>query len=135
MRSWIRENSWLYCDLDHLKYINDNFGHLEGDEYLKFFVRVVKENIREEDIFARIGGDEFCILLRSCAREDAQNRMADIQREFSERNKTVYERSFSCGIIEIPENHSPVKLEKLIHEADENMYGQKREHKNSIKIK
>lgn len=124
-----------YCDLDHLKYINDNFGHLEGDEYLKFFVRVVKENIREEDIFARIGGDEFCILLRSCAREDAQNRMADIQREFSERNKTVYERSFSCGIIEIPENHSPVKLEKLIHEADENMYGQKREHKNSIKIK
>ena len=118
-----------YCDLDHLKYINDNFGHQEGDNYLRFFVKIVQENIREEDVFARIGGDEFCILMRNCAGEDARKRMSDIQKEFSLKEKAVYARSFSYGIIEIPEGHGPVRLEKILHEADEVMYDQKRKHK------
>lgn len=130
--------SVCYCDLDHLKYVNDNFGHQEGDVYLKFFVQIVNENIREEDVFSRIGGDEFCILMRECAGADAQSRMADVQKEFSERDKGKYERSFSCGIIEIPEGHGPLDMEEILHKADENMYGQKREHKkqyeNGMKI-
>ena len=121
--------SVCYCDLDHLKYINDNFGHQEGDSYLQFFVKIVRENIRDEDIFARIGGDEFCILLRDCAGEDARKRINEIQEEFSQKEKTLYTRSFSCGIIALPEKHEPVRLEKILHEADEIMYDQKRKNK------
>ena len=55
---------FCYCDLDHLKYVNDRFGHAEGDNYIRRFVDTVQGNIRRGDIFARIGGDEFCLLLR-----------------------------------------------------------------------
>ena len=121
--------SVCYCDLDHLKYINDNFGHQEGDRYLQFFVKTVQEDIRDEDIFARIGGDEFCILLRDCAGKNAWKRINDIQMQFSRKEKKDYARSFSCGIIELPKGHGPVKLEKILNEADEIMYDQKREHR------
>ena len=121
--------SLCYCDLDHLKYINDNYGHQEGDKYLLFFTRIVNENIRDEDIFCRIGGDEFCILLRECSGKNAENRLRDIQRQFTQREETFYSRSFSYGIVEIPENHDHMDLDALLHKADEVMYDQKREHK------
>ncbi len=57
---------FCYCDLDHLKYINDHFGHAEGDWYIRHFVHTVENLIRKEDIFARVGGDEFCIVLQNC---------------------------------------------------------------------
>ena len=119
----------LFVDLDRLKYINDTFGHQEGDAYIRFFVRIVNENIREEDIFARIGGDEFCILMRDCAGDDARKRLSDIQKQFVLREKKNYARSFSCGIVGVPRNHDKVDLDTLLHEADEVMYDQKREHK------
>ena len=50
---------FCYCDLDHLKYVNDRFGHAEGDNYIRRFVDTVQGNIRRGDIFARIGVDEF----------------------------------------------------------------------------
>lgn len=55
--------SLLYLDIDHFKRINDDFGHHVGDGVLECFVQVVGREIRESDVFARIGGEEFCILL------------------------------------------------------------------------
>ena len=61
-----------YCDLDHLKYVNDTYGHSEGDWYIQHFADTVRKNIRCRDIFARIGGDEFCIILKKCPRDEAE---------------------------------------------------------------
>jgi diguanylate cyclase (GGDEF)-like protein/PAS domain S-box-containing protein len=55
--------SLIVIDLDYFKEINDNFGHAIGDEALRQLVRAVKDNLRDQDIFARAGGDEFRILL------------------------------------------------------------------------
>ena len=52
-----------YFDLDNFKQINDQFGHSIGNDVLKFIVNIVRQNIRKTDIIARIGGDEFCLLL------------------------------------------------------------------------
>jgi diguanylate cyclase (GGDEF)-like protein len=53
----------LYADLDGFKALNDGLGHTAGDEYLADFVRQVAKSIRQDDVFARIGGDEFAIYL------------------------------------------------------------------------
>lgn len=65
---------FCYCDLDHLKYVNDRYGHLEGDRYICRFVETVKSCICENDLFARVGGDEFCIILRKCPKEMAERK-------------------------------------------------------------
>ncbi len=55
--------SILYLDIDHFKNVNDTYGHNVGDIVLRKFASVISSNIREEDIFGRIGGEEFLVIL------------------------------------------------------------------------
>ncbi len=121
--------AFCYCDLDHLKYVNDNYGHGEGDWYLRYFVNTVKSHIREKDIFARIGGDEFCMILLDCTKKDAEERILGMQNEFARETTRSYIKSFSCGIVEIVKDHEVMSLEQVMEKADSVMYQQKRAHK------
>ena len=123
-----------YCDLDHLKYINDEYGHTEGDNYIRQFVQIVKSHIRSEDIFARIGGDEFCIVLRGCKYEIAVKKIEQMQILFSNDHSKEYRKSFSCGIIEIAEHHDSVQVKEILKQVDDLMYEQKMEHKKENSI-
>ncbi len=118
-----------YCDLDHLKYINDQYGHAKGDQYLKRFTNLIKGNIREEDIFARIGGDEFCILFGKCSKEVAEKKMLAIQQLFAADREKSYPAGFSYGCEEIEEGNKSVHLEEIMQRADAAMYRQKKLHK------
>ncbi|MDD6661080.1 MAG: GGDEF domain-containing protein [Lachnospiraceae bacterium] len=133
-----------YCDLDHLKYVNDHYGHREGDWYLCHFTECVKHEIRTDDIFARIGGDEFCMILRGCPKQRAEERMIRILARFrgeeslpasDQPNKEshFYPKSFSWGTVEIPQSHGPIEVEEIIHQADGVMYRQKRAHKETYR--
>ena len=122
---------FCYCDLDHLKYVNDNFGHLEGDWYLTFFAETVRNHIRREDVFARIGGDEFCIIIQHCPTDVAIEKLEAILSDFTGDTTTYYSKSFSYGIVEIPAGHGPLDTEAIIQQADEAMYAQKRARKNN----
>ena len=123
-----------YCDLDHLKYVNDNYGHGEGDWYIRHFSDTVSCNIRQEDVFARIGGDEFCIVLRHCQVETARRKMRRIQKIFASEKEHPYKKGFSFGLEEIPEGHGNLIIEDIIGHADRAMYRQKREHTRAKKI-
>ena len=120
---------FCYCDLDHLKYVNDRFGHSEGDRYIRSFVETIQGNIRRGDVFARIGGDEFCLLLRRCTRQTGQQKIERMQELFRQSSTDGYPRGFSCGILEIPEGHPPMDADGLLHEADGRMYTQKEDHR------
>ncbi|EOA2599098.1 GGDEF domain-containing protein, partial [Vibrio vulnificus] len=50
-------------DLDHFKTINDEYGHAAGDKVLKAFCQLVSQEIRQQDLFGRVGGEEFCLVL------------------------------------------------------------------------
>lgn len=118
-----------YCDLDNLKYINDKYGHTEGDCYIRDFVEIVKSHIRAGDIFARIGGDEFCIILRGCEYETAEKKIQEMKDVFCGDGSEKYLRSFSCGIVEVQENHEKTEVMELLQRADVLMYEQKKQKK------
>ena len=61
----------IMIDIDHFKQINDRFGHLVGDAVLRGVVDVVQSSLRESDVFARFGGEEFVVLLRLTQRDEA----------------------------------------------------------------
>ena len=70
-------------DLDGLKRINDSQGHTAGDRYLIQFSRYVIRHLREEDVIARIGGDEFVILLLDCDKTDACDKLEKMRSEIT----------------------------------------------------
>ena len=61
----------MYIDIDEFKGINDSLGHEVGDQLLKQFASRLKENVREEDILCRVGGDEFLVLLNNVKEKKA----------------------------------------------------------------
>ena len=113
-----------YCDLDHLKYVNDNYGHDKGDTYICDFVEILKSNIREDDIIARLGGDEFCILFKNGSIDSINSKMELINEEFS-KQASEYPQSFSFGTVYIDGNKE-TSLLKILQTADQRMYAQKR---------
>ena len=113
-----------YCDLDHLKYVNDNYGHDKGDTYICDFVEILKSNIREDDIIARLGGDEFCILFNNGSIDSINSKMKLINEEFS-KQASEYPQSFSFGTVYIDGNKE-TSLPKILQKADQRMYAQKR---------
>jgi diguanylate cyclase (GGDEF)-like protein len=112
--------------VDKLKYINDHLGHKIGDELLVNVTKIIKENIREMDSLARIGGDEFLIVFPNCDEEKAEEiwqRITKDFKKFNEKNKS-YSIKASHGIshFNVANNKN---ADELITEADEKMYKEK----------
>ena len=124
---------FCYCDLDHLKHVNDTYGHMEGDWYICYFVDIVKQNIREHDVFARVGGDEFCIILKGCPEDVARKKIRQIQADFRAESTRPYDKNFSFGIVKLSGTERNVDIDDILKQADAAMYQQKKEHKNTPK--
>lgn len=116
--------SLVFIDLDKFKSINDTFGHAEGDRALKAFAEQIKTACRESDVFARIGGDEFAILLINTSKERADSvvlRLNQSLDKYNQEAKRGYDISFSYGIVEFnPEKHHT--LDAMLAEGDSLMY-------------
>lgn len=123
---------FCYCDLDHLKYVNDHFGHPEGDAYIITFVDCVRLHLQQEDLFARIGGDEFCVILDNCSLEQARIKFAQIQSDFIKNNQKPYSKNFSFGLVPVNAGHDFLQMEDIIKLADTAMYQQKLIHQRTF---
>lgn len=124
-----REVTLCYLDLDGLKYVNDHFGHNQGDNYIRSFVSHMKSSVRATDIFARIGGDEFCVVIPEVEKETAEKKFAELLECFVAENKEEYPVSFSFGVVEIRGTGKRPALEDIIKTADAQMYECKRRNK------
>ena len=128
--------SMVMFDLDHFKDVNDKFGHQAGDQVLRHVVARCQENLREQDIFGRYGGEEFVILTHQ-ADNQAARQVADRLREvLAERpirhgNHQV-SISASFGVCELTEDCPD--LDELINRADQALYTAKRAGKNQVAI-
>ncbi len=118
----------LFMDVDGLKRVNDELGHVVGDLLLKEAADVIRETIRASDIAGRLGGDEFCVLLMGDPELDPDrvvDRMRDTLATHNARKDRVFHVAVSMGIASLPPGRS-VTLEELIDAADERMYEDKR---------
>jgi diguanylate cyclase (GGDEF)-like protein len=119
--------SMVFLDLDKFKPINDQFGHAEGDRALVAFASLMRKSFRDSDVFARIGGDEFAVLLTNTQEKLAREivirfrSLVDVYNVHADRG---YDIEFSDGIVSInPDQDSTV--EDLLREADVLMYEKK----------
>lgn len=129
--------SLIYMDIDGLKCVNDRLGHASGDLLIKNFVAIVQSAIRGEDIFSRLGGDEFILIVQTTDNHIIHQVMERIESKrdaFVENNDLTYNISFSYGIVNVPgtENHTYNELVKM---ADTLMYENKKvKNRNCDKI-
>jgi diguanylate cyclase (GGDEF)-like protein len=116
----------IFIDVDNLKYINDNFGHREGDYVLQQVAGLLRESFRESDIIGRLGGDEFCVLLSDSGQNGdllARKRLVQLVSRNNENSRRPYALSLSLGMVNVSAAH---ELEQQINRADALMYEHKR---------
>ncbi len=118
----------VFIDLDDFKTINDRFGHAEGDRALAAFAGELRRSFRDSDICARIGGDEFVVLLTDATSDDAMaivKRFEQALATYNRRKGGRYELAMSCGVVQY-DHGKHGKLDALIHAGDAAMYEAKR---------
>jgi diguanylate cyclase (GGDEF)-like protein/PAS domain S-box-containing protein len=122
----------LFADIDGMKEINDTYGHEEGDIVLQNMAELLRESYRETDLIARIGGDEFIVLVFEKSDNNPNSMLGRFQDKldaFNMRGSKDYRLSVSIGIAQYdPED--PVPIDQLIRRADRTMYKKKSQRKN-----
>ncbi len=122
-------------DINGLKFVNDGFGHKEGDKLLVEIAKILTANCRKEDILARTGGDEFCILLPQTTQEDAQaicSRIYEDCRSFMQRaDKNIIYLGISLGTA--TKLNQDVTVESVITQAEDSMYKHKLAERKNVR--
>jgi len=128
-----RPLSLVLCDIDYFKYINDNYGHTAGDIVLSTFGGIIGENVRHRDIAARIGGEEFVVMLPDTGVVSARA-LADRLRQVLEASRFAalpgaHRVTASFGVAELAPGES---LDALLSRADSLLYAAKRKGRNCV---
>ena len=136
-RRYKRPVSAIMIDLDHFKTINDNHGHLVGDQVLAEVAQRIQENSREVDVVGRYGGEEFIILLPETSLEDAVILAERIWKSLTARpattSKLVLPLQASLGVSSC-KNGIDTPLYELIEQADQALYRAKDLGRNRIEV-
>lgn len=120
--------SVIIADINNLKHINDSFGHQKGDQYIKTAAKILNSELRKNDIIARIGGDEFAILLPETNYENCQK----IIKRFKDKIKNQDHQYFSIAFGCVSASNQFKNMEQIINQADKKMYHSKEKMKEEL---
>lgn len=125
----------LILDLDHFKTFNDRFGHITGDTVLRAFVKAVQPELRDTDLFGRLGGEEFCVILHETRQDDAlrvaeriRARVAGIDLAAEADIESVI--TVSIGLT--GNRPGDTAIERLLERADKALYAAKMAGRNRV---
>lgn len=123
----------LLCDLDRFKQLNDTYGHPAGDQALIAFSQIMVDSLSEQDVFGRVGGEEFACLL---AKHDEQSavRVADRIRLAFSQVSIPEPRLLSVSIGVVTTQQKGYELSRLLSGADKALYGAKNEGRNRVTV-
>ncbi|HHI94985.1 MAG TPA: EAL domain-containing protein [Gammaproteobacteria bacterium] len=131
-----RDFALLYIDLDNFKFVNDTLGHLAGDNVLVEVTHMLDQRNRKSDLLARIGGDEFAILLYDVKKEQVMQ-AAEAHRKLLDDYVFKYDGSvvqIGCSIGVTLFGHHPISKEDLLVQADVACHLAKRSGRNRVHI-
>ena len=127
--------SLAFFDVDKFKQVNDTYGHNVGDEVLKSIAKTVSDNLRREDCFGRLGGEEFCVLLPG---QDLTNAKRIIERYRTAIEAVIHDSDIgefnvtaSFGLSELEKQDS---VNSLLEKADRLLYQAKHNGRNRIEV-
>jgi two-component system cell cycle response regulator len=126
----------MLADLDHFKKVNDHYGHACGDAILKETAKRLRDNLRAVDLLARIGGEEFLIVLPDVTQQHADEtaaRLCELMRAtpFACQYKNV-SVTMSIGVTLGGKGTPNKSVETLLEEADSALYGAKRHGRDQV---
>lgn len=135
-RKSARDVSMILIDLDHFKTVNDTHGHAVGDRVLQRAVDVCVAQLRSTDIFGRLGGEEFGILLPECTLEQSALRADQIRAAIAEASTSeeLPRVAVSASFGVASSAYSGYELRQLLIHADEALYQAKRDGRNRVHI-
>ncbi|MBU2112431.1 MAG: GGDEF domain-containing protein [Gammaproteobacteria bacterium] len=125
--------SLIMCDIDHFKQLNDRFGHDAGDEVLKAVAQLFRQNLRQQDIACRTGGEEFLLVLPHTSRADAFLVAEKIRSQFEQQRfiatapEYAVTASFGIALCDNAEDFN-----QAVKQADQQLYFSKRNGRNQV---
>jgi diguanylate cyclase (GGDEF)-like protein len=125
----------VLLDVDHFKSVNDTHGHLAGDEVLRRFAAIVRDQLRAEDVFVRYGGEEFCLLLPDVPGPGAVALAGRIRKAVARASFAVDGKGIALTVsagVAARIDEGPDALEALIGRADEALYIAKSRGRNRV---
>jgi len=130
--------SVLFLDIDDFKYVNDTLGHGTGDEVISDLTRIVRERLRETDIFARLGGDEFAVLLPDAVAGEAETVSASLLEAVRDGCSSSLPEgrrvTMSVGITSFYEPGKDLTPDDILVDADVAMYSAKERGKDRVAV-
>ena len=125
--------SLIICDIDYFKKINDNYGHIAGDEVLKKVASEIKSIIRKDDVLARWGGEEFLVLLPNASMEAAYEVGEKIRKSIENTSFKYDKHTIAMTVsIGVAEKDNELPISDIISQADAHMYAAKKEGRNTV---
>lgn len=131
-----QEGLVIYCDMDGLKKINDNYGHDAGDKAIQAEAKILSSNFRTNDVVARIAGDEFAIICQGITESAFEKIKKNIEEDcvkWTMESGSPFLLSISLGAIKFPSEKGGYNLDKLLSEADHKLYQEKKRKKSAWK--
>jgi diguanylate cyclase len=134
----VRDSAMLLIDIDRFKEINDKYGHLVGDKVISTVAQVVRENIKGRDLAARVGGDEFAVLLpdtqakgASVLAQQIRKGISALEIRRSNQNAVLEKVTLSIGI---SESGATGQLDQMLEDADKAMYAVKSGGRDHVQV-
>ena len=129
-----QSHAMLLMDLDHFKSINDTYGHLSGDQVIRLFADLLKDNVREIDLIGRYGGEEFCVLMPNSTESEALILAERIRQKYEVTpihfNDAHIKCTVSIGVCD--SNKAGIYFKNMFSAADQSLYAAKNSGRNQV---